>query len=324
MTGPKLVLALAAGLLTLCSAPRCFGQDYPARSVRIIVPFGAGGPADVAARLIGNALQESFGQPFVIENRSGAGGVIGTLEAAKSQADGYTLLMMSNTQTANESLLTPAQRKYDLMRDLAPIAPVNYSDLVIVVHPSVPAKSLSEFIALARSQPGKLNYASSGQGTPYHMAGELFKAMAGIDVVHVPYRNSGEARSGVIGGQVQMMIDAVPAMAPNVMENQVRALATTGKRRSAALPNVPTAGEAGVPGYEATIWLGLMAPAGTPKPVIDKLNAAVTALVKRPEIVKLWTEQGAVPMAMTSDEFEKFLRGDIVKWADVVKKFDKS
>jgi tripartite-type tricarboxylate transporter receptor subunit TctC len=324
MTGPKLVLALAAGLLTLVSAPRCFGQDYPAHSVRIIVPFGAGGPADVAARLIGNALQEGFGQPFVIENRTGAGGVIGTLEAAKSQADGYTLLMMSNTQTANESLLTPAQRKYDLMRDLAPIAPVNYSDLVIVVHPSVPAKSLSEFIALARSQPGKLNYASSGQGTPYHMAGELFKAMAGIDVVHVPYRNSGEARSGVIGGQVQMMIDAVPAMAPNVMENQVRALATTGKQRSAALPNVPTAGEAGVPGYEATIWLGLMAPAGTPKPVIDKLNAAVTALVKRPEIVKLWTEQGAVPMAMTSDEFEKFLRGDIVKWADVVKKFDKS
>ncbi|MCP3464961.1 tripartite tricarboxylate transporter substrate binding protein [Bradyrhizobium sp. CCGUVB23] len=324
MTSPKFALALAAGLLTLFSAPCCFAQDYPAHAVRIIVPFGAGGPADVAARLIGNALQESFGQPFVIENRTGAGGVIGTLEAAKSQADGYTLLMMSNTQTANESLLTPAQRKYDLMRDLAPIAPVNYSDLVIVVHPSVPAKSLQDFIALAKSQPGKLNYASSGQGTPYHMAGELFKAMAGIDVVHVPYRNSGEARSGVIGGQVQMMIDAVPAMAPNVTENQVRALATTGKQRSAVLANVPTAGEAGVPGYEATIWLGLMAPAGTPKPVIDKLNAAVTALVKRPDIVKLWKEQGAVPMAMTPDEFEKFLRGDIVKWADVVKKFDRS
>ncbi|MGY8685889.1 tripartite tricarboxylate transporter substrate binding protein [Bradyrhizobium sp. UFLA05-153] len=324
MTSPRFALALAAGLLTLFSVPRCFGQDYPAHAVRIIVPFGAGGPADVAARLIGNALQESFGQPFVIENRTGAGGVIGTLEAAKSQADGYTLLMMSNTQTANESLLTPAQRKYDLMRDLAPIAPVNYSDLVIVVHPSVPAKSLQDFIALAKSQPGKLNYASSGQGTPYHMAGELFKAMAGIDVVHVPYRNSGEARSGVIGGQVQMMIDAVPAMAPNVTENQVRALATTGKQRSAVLANVPTAGEAGVPGYEATIWLGLMAPAGTPKPVIDKLNAAVTALVKRPDIVKLWKEQGAVPMAMTPDEFEKFLRGDIVKWADVVKKFDRS
>jgi tripartite-type tricarboxylate transporter receptor subunit TctC len=317
MTGPRFVLALAAALI---AAP-ALAQDYPSRPVKIIVPFGAGGPADVTARQIGNMLQESFGQPFVVENRTGAGGVIGTVEAAKSPPDGYTLLMMSNTQTANESLLTPAQRKYELMRDLAPIAPVNYSDLVIVVHPSVPAKTLAEFIALAKSQPGKLNYASSGQGTPYHMAGELFKATAGIDVVHVPYRNSGEARSGVIGNQVQMMIDAVTAMAPNVAENQVRALATTGKTRSAVLPGVPTAGEAGVPGYEATIWLGLMAPAGTPKPVIDKLNAAVNAAIKRPDIVKLWTGQGAGAMSMTVEEFDKFLRGDIVKWADVVKKF---
>ncbi|MGX1057234.1 tripartite-type tricarboxylate transporter receptor subunit TctC [Bradyrhizobium japonicum] len=309
----RFILALAVSLFAALSASPSWTQDYPNHAVRIVVPFGAGGPADVAARLIGNVLQESFGQPFVVENRTGAGGVIGTVEAAKSPADGYTLLMMSNTQTANESLLTPDKRKYELMRDLAPIAPVNYSDLVIVVNPQVPAKTLQEFIALAKSQPGKLNYASSGQGTPYHMAGELFKAMAGIDVVHVPYRNSGEARSGVIGGQVQMMIDAVPAMAPNIGENQVRALATTGKERSAVLPNVPTASEAGVAGYEATIWLGLMAPAGTPKPVIDKLNAAVNAMVKRPDIVKLWTEQGAVPMSMTPEEFEKFLRGDIEK-----------
>lgn len=324
MTARRFALALAGGLLGIFAAAPSFAQDYPARAVRIIVPFGAGGPADVAARLIGNALQGSFGQPFVIENRTGAGGVIGTVEAAKSQADGYTLLMMSNTQTANESLLTLEQRKYELMRDLAPIAPVNSSDLVIVVNPQVAAKTLREFIALAKAQPGKLNYASSGQGTPYHMAGELLKAMAGIDVVHVPYRNSGEARSGVIGGQVQMMIDAVPAMVPNIAGNQVRALATTGKQRSAVLPNVPTALEAGVPGYEATIWLGLMAPAGTPKPIIDKLNTAVNALLKRPEIVKLWTEQGAVPMSMTPGEFDKFLRGDIEKWADVVKRFDKS
>jgi tripartite-type tricarboxylate transporter receptor subunit TctC len=320
--GLRLALALAASLLaapTLRS--QAFAQDYPNRPIRIVVPFGAGGPADVTARLIGNVLQESFGQPLVVENRTGAGGVIGTVEAAKSPPDGYTLLMMSNTQTANESLVP--QRKYELMRDLVPIAPVNYSDLVIVVHPSVPAKTLAEFIALAKSQPGKLNYASSGQGTPYHMAGELFKTMAGIDVVHVPYRNSGEARSGVIGGQVQMMIDAVPAMAPNVAENQVRALATTGKARSSVLPNVPTVTEAGIAGYEATIWLGLMAPAGTPKSVVDKINSAVNAAVKRPDIVKLWTEQGAVPMSMTPEEFDKFLRGDIVKWAEVVKKFDK-
>jgi len=319
MTGLKFALMLTATLLAMPIAAPAHAQDYPARPVRIIVPFGAGGPADVTARQIGTIMQENFGQPFVVENRTGAGGVIGTVEVTKAPPDGYTLLMMSNTQTANESLVP--QRKYELMRDLAPIAPVNYSDLVIVVHPSVPANTLAEFIALAKVQPGKLNYASSGQGTPYHMAGELFKATAGIDVVHVPYRNSGEARSGVIGGQVQMMIDAVPAMAPNVGEKQVRALATTGKTRSTVMPDVPTASEAGVPGYEATIWLGLMAPTGTPKPIIDKLNAAVNAAIKRPDIVKLWTQQGAVPMSMTPEEFDKFLRGDIIKWAEVVKKF---
>src|SRR3954451_17310562 len=301
MTGPRFVLALVATLF----ATQCLAQDYPSRPVKIIVPFGAGGPADVTARQIGSILQENFGQPFVIENRTGAGGVIGTFEVAKSAPDGYTLLMMSNTQTANESLVPVAQRKYELMKDLAPIVPVNYSDLVIVVHPSVPAKTLAEFIALAKSQPAKLNYASSGQGTPYHMAGELFKTMAAIDVVHVPYRNSGEARSGVIGGQVQMMIDAVPAMAPNIGADQVRALATTGKTRSSVLPDVPTAGEAGVGGYEATIWLGLMAPTGTPKPVIDKLNGALNELVRRADIVKLWNDQGAIPMSMTPEQFDK-------------------
>ena len=329
MTGPaiasrfasRFALALVAVVLTIEAflAGPCLAQDYPTRPIRIVVPFGAGGPADVAARVLGNAMQENFKQPFVIENRPGAGAVIGTQEVAKSSPDGYTLLMMSNTQTANESLVP--QRKYELMRDLVPIAPINYSDLVIVVHPSVPAKTLKEFITLAKSQPGKLNYASSGQGTPYHMAGELFKTMAGIDLVHVPYRNSGEARNGVIGGQVQMMIDAVTTMAPNVNQGQVRALATTGEARSNVLPDVPTAKQAGLSGYEATIWLGLMAPTGTPKPVIDKLNAAVNAAIKRPEIVKLWADQGAAPMSMTPDEFDKYLRNDIVKWAEVVKQF---
>ena len=321
MIGRRLaVLAVLLAAMTPIR-PSC-AEDYPSRSVKIIVPFGAGGPADIAARLLGNIMQEKFGQPFVVENRTGAGGVIGTQEVVKSSPDGYTLLMMSNTQTANESLLPP--RKYELMRDLVPIAPVNYSDLVIVVHPSVPAKTLEEFIALAKSEPGKLNYASSGQGTPYHMAGELFKSMAGISIQHVPYRNSGDARTGVIAGQVQMMIDAVTTMAPNITANQVRALATTGSQRSSVLPNVPTATEAGVPGYEATIWLGLMAPAGTPKPIIDKLNAAVNDAVKRPDIVKLWKDQGASPMSMSPEEFDKFLRADIVKWAEVVKKLDKS
>jgi tripartite-type tricarboxylate transporter receptor subunit TctC len=315
---PGLVLAVFLAAQALVPA-QSRAEDYPSHTVRIIVPFGAGGPADLVGRVLGNALQESFKQPFVIENRPGAGAVIGTQEAVKSAPDGYTLLMMSNTQTANESLVP--QRKYDLMRDLVPIASINVADLVIVVHPSVRAETLKEFIALAKSQPGKLNYASSGQGTPYHMAGELFKTMAGVDLVHVPYRNSGEARNGVIGGQVQMMIDSVTTMAPNVTQGQVRALATTGNSRSSVLPNVPTSEEAGLSGYEATIWLGLMAPAGTPKPIVDKLNAAVNAAMQRPEIVKLWADQGAVAMSMTPEAFDKFLRDDIVKWADVVKRF---
>ena len=320
MTRPRFAFTLAVAFLAATPlAPQCRAQGYPSRQVRIIVPFGAGGPADVTARLLGNSLQQSLGQPFVVENHTGAGGVIGTLEVVKSAPDGYTLLMMSNTQTANESLVP--SRKYELMRDLVPIAPINYSDLVIVVNPQVPAKTLQEFIALAKSQPGKLNFASSGQGTPYHMAGELFNSMAGIDIIHVPYRNSGDARSGVIGGQVQMMMDAVTTMAPNVAAGQVRALATTGKVRSRVLPDVPTATEAGVAGYEATIWLGLMAPAGTPKPIIDALNVAVNAVIKRPEVIKLWSDQGALPMSMTPEEFDKYLRGDIAKWSHVVKQF---
>jgi tripartite-type tricarboxylate transporter receptor subunit TctC len=316
----RFALMLAMALLAApCISSPSSAEDYPSRPVRIIVPFGAGGPADVAARVLGNALQDTLKQPFVIENRPGAGSVIGTQEAAKSAPDGYTLLLMSNAQTANESLVP--QRKYNLMRDLVPIAPLNVADLVIVVHPSVPANSLKEFIALAKSQPGKLNYASSGQGTPYHMAGELFKTMAGIDLVHVPYRNSGEARNGVIGGQVQMMIDSVTTMAPNVLQGQVRALATTGTTRSAVLPDVPSAEEAGLSGYEATIWLGLMAPMLTPPAIVNRLKAAVNEAIKRPQIIKLWADQGAAPMAMTPAAFDKFLRSDIAKWAEVVKRF---
>jgi len=316
MKGRTSILAIA---LCLCAGPAP-AQDWPSHTVKIIVPFGAGGPADVAARLIANTLQDKLKQPFVVEDKPGAGAVIGTLDVAKSAPDGYTLLMMSNTQTANESLLP--QRSYELMRDFVPVAPVNTSDLVIVVHPSVPAKTLQEFIALAKSEPGKLNYASSGQGTPYHMAGELFKAMTGTNIVHVAHRSSGDARASVLGGQVEMMIDAVTTMAPNIAAGQVRALATTGKTRSKVLPDVPTADEAGVPGYEATIWLGVMAPAATPAAVVNRLNAEINAVIAMPANVELWARQGASPMVMSSGEFDKFLRADIVKWAGVVKTFN--
>ena len=313
-------LKFAMALCSILVATQSSAHEFPSRLVKIIVPFGAGGPADVTARLVGKILQEDLKQPLIVENRPGAGAVIGTLEAAKAPADGYTLLMMSNAQTANESLLP--QRNYDLMRDFVPVAPINTSDLVMVVYPAVQAKTLSEFIALAKANPGKLNYASSGQGTPYHMAGELFKVMTGTNIVHVPHRGSGEARNNVIGGQIEMMIDAVTTMAPNIAAGQVRALATTGTRRSSVLPDVPTVAEASVPGYEATIWLGIMAPASTPQPIAERLNAAINNAIKRPDVAELWAKQGAVPMSMTPAEFDKFLRGDIAKWANVVKTID--
>jgi tripartite-type tricarboxylate transporter receptor subunit TctC len=309
----KLGLALAAlGLAAPASA-----QDYPARNVKIIVPFGPGGPADVYARVVGQHLSEALKRSFVIENRPGAGAVIGTDEVAKATPDGYTLLMMSNTHTVNETLLPT--KSYQLMRDLIPVAPVNYSDLVMVTNPTVPAKDLKEFIALLKAKPGALNYASSGPGTPYHMAGELFKAMSGTDIVHVPHRASGEARTSVIGGHTQMMIDAISTMAPTVQEGQVKALAVTGKKRSSILPNVPTLDEAGVPGYEAVIWLGIMAPKGTPQPIVDKLNAEINKVLARPDVKEAWAKQGVEPMAMSPAEFDTYLRADIEKWAKVVK-----
>jgi len=309
------ILALA---LALGAASGALAQGaYPTKPVKIVVPYSAGGPADIYARFVGDRLQKAMGQPFVIENRPGAGAIIGTDAVAKSAPDGYTLLMMSNTHTVNESLFT--KKPYSLLRDLAPIAPINYSDLILVVHPSVPAKNLKELIALAKAKPGALNYASSGPGTPYHMAGELFKAMAGVDLVHVPHKGSAEARTDVLAGNVQMMFDAITTMAPLVQSGKVRAIATSGKTRSSIMPDVPTLNEAGVPGYDAVIWLGMMAPMGTPRPVIDTLNANIQKIVNAPDVKETWAKQGAVPMHMSPDEFGKFIEQDIQKWAKVVK-----
>ena len=292
-------------------------QDYPNKPVRIIVPFGAGGPADVYARVLAQHLGDSFKQSFVVENRPGAGAIIGTDAVAKAEPDGYTLLLMSNTHTTNESLIP--NRPYELMRDFVPVSPINYSDLLMVAHPSTGVKNLEDFIALAKKDPGKLNYASSGPGTPYHMAGELFKAMSGTNIVHVPHKSSGDMRSSVIGGHVQMMFDAITVMAQGVQSGQLIALGTTGKQRSSVMPNVPTVAEAGVPGYEATIWLGILAPAKTPKPVIDKLNAEIVKIMNRSDVKEAWAKQGAVPMSMSPAEFDKYIRADIEKWAQVVK-----
>ena len=306
-----------AGLLLGVCTVAVWAQDYPSKPVRIIVPFAAGGPADIYARFIGQKLSESLGQPFVVDDRPGAGSIIGTDTVAKSAPDGYTLLMMSNTQTVNESLVP--NKPYALMRDFVPVAPINYSDLVLVLHPSVPANNLADLIKLAKSKPGALNYASSGTGTPYHMAGELFKAMAGVDILHVPYKGSSQARTDVLGGQVQMMFDAVPTMADHIKTGRVKAVGTSGKTRSSVLPTVPTIAEAGVPGYEATIWLGIMAPKGTPPTVVNRLNTEINKVLTRPELRGEWAKQGAFPLVMKTDEFEHYLNDDIAKWERIVK-----
>ena len=308
-------LSLLIAAIAALSVPAA-AQSWPNKVVKIVVPFGPGGPADVYARILGQELSEVFKQSFIIDNRPGAGAVIGTDIVAKAPPDGYTLLLISNTHTTNETLF--AHKAYSLMRDFVPVAPINSSDLVMVVHPSVAAKTLQEFIALAKANPGKLSYASSGPGTPYHMAGELFKAMSGTDILHVPHRGSAEARNDVMGGHVQMMFDAVTAMKGHIDAGQVRALATTGETRSSVLPDVPTMGEAGLPGYEATIWLGLMAPAGTPPEIVERLNAEIARIVAKPAIKEAWAKQGAVPLTMTPAAFGTFMQHDIDKWAKIV------
>ena len=306
---------LALTLLGACGLAAA--QVYPNRPVKIIVPFAASGPADNYARFMAQRLQESFNQSFVVENRPGAGSIIGTDAAAKSPADGYTLLMMSNTQTVNETLIP--NKPFSLLRDFVGVAPINSSDLMLVVHPSVPAKNLGELIALAKSKPGKLNYASSGNGTPYHMAGELFKYMAGVDITHVPYKGSSGARTDVVGGQVDMMFDAVTTMSEFAKEGRVKSIATTGLKRSSILPEMPTVSEAGVPKYEAVIWLGLMAPKGTPAAIVSRLNEEVRKIVARPEVKETWAKQGAVPLSMNVTEFAQYLEADVAKWANIVK-----
>jgi tripartite-type tricarboxylate transporter receptor subunit TctC len=293
---------------------------YPTKPVKIIVPFATGGPADNFGRFIAQKLTESLGQSFIVDNKPGAGSVIGTDVAAKASPDGYTLLLMSNAQTVNESLIP--NKPYNLLRDFVPIAPINYSDLVLVAHPSLPANNIKDLVALAKSKPGKLNYASSGPGTPYHMAGELFKAMSGTFVVHVPYRGSSGARTDVIGGQVDMMFDAVTTMTEQIKAGKVKAIATTGRARSSVMPDVPTVTESGVEGlkgYESTIWLGLMAPKGTPAGIVNQLNAAVSKITSSPETRAAWGKQGATPLVMTADAFAKYATEDVAKWAKIVK-----
>lgn len=300
----------------LITAPAVRAQSWPSRPLRIVVPFGLGGSADLAARFLAEPLSQSFGQPVVVENRPGAGGTIGADAVAKATPDGHTLLMMSNTHTANETLIP--QRPYQLMRDLGAVAFVNVAHHVLAVHPSLPAQTLVELIAYARANPGRIDYASSGPGTPYHIAGEVFRSMANIDITHVPFRGSNEARTALLGGQVPMMFDAIPTMAEQARGGRVRALATTGPQRSPLLPDVPAVTEV-LAGYEASIWLGLMAPAATPDPIRERLNAEINREMALPATREAQLRMGAQIQAMTIAQFDAFLRADIARQAEWIR-----
>jgi tripartite-type tricarboxylate transporter receptor subunit TctC len=311
-------LLAVATLVTIALAPAKAAEkaeDYPSRPVRIIVPFGAGGPTDVFTRAIAEELRKSLHQTFVQENKPGAGTTIGTDYVAKAAPDGYTLLMVSGTQTVNETLFN--RKPYHLMHDLVAVAPLIESDLVLVIHPSVPAKTMTELIALARAKPGTLNFGSSGPGSNYHMAAELLKHLTGINIVHVPYKGSTGMRTDILSGQIQILFDSVPTMAALVKAGKVRALGTSGRTRSPILPNVPAIAET-VPGFAATLWVGFMAPAATPQPIIDKLNSEISKILSRDDIHASWKKQGAVPLIMTQARFTEFMNGQVATWAKVI------
>ncbi len=312
------VVVLLAVLLTLASAAALStarADNYPSRPVKIIVPFGAGGPTDVFVRELAVELEKSLREPFVIENRPGAGTTLGTDMVAKSAPDGYTLLMASSTQTVNETLYK--NKPYQLLRDLVPIAPLEENGLVLVINPSVPANNLPDLLALARAKPGALNFGSSGPGSNYHMAAELLKNLTGINIVHVPYKGSTGMRTDILSGQIQMLFDSIPTMAPMVKSGLVRALGTSGLTRSPILPDVPTIAET-VPGFEFSQWVGFMAPKGTPQPIIDLLHNTIAAILSRPDIEAAWEKQGATPMVMTQPEFAAFMAAQVAKWAKVI------
>jgi tripartite-type tricarboxylate transporter receptor subunit TctC len=321
MTPPATLTRRRAALLALATAA-CLpatasrADDYPSRPVRIIAPFGAGGPTDVYVRALALQLDKSLHESFVIENRPGAGTTIGTELVAKSAPDGYTLLMASSTQTVNETLYR--KKAYALMRDLIPVAPMEENDLVLVVNPAVPAHNVAELIALAKAKPGTLNFGSSGPGSNYHMAAELLKNLTGINIVHVPYKGSTGMRIDILSGQIQMLFDSVPTMAPYIKVGKVRALGTSGRARSPILPNVPTIAET-VPGFEFSQWVGFMAPKATPAPIVAKLHDAIAAVLSRPDIKKSWEAQGAEPMVMTQPQFAAFMQAQVDKWAKVIK-----
>jgi tripartite-type tricarboxylate transporter receptor subunit TctC len=307
--------ALVLGLAAVAAPPAARADNYPSRLVTMVAPSGAGGPIDVYTRAIAEELRKALHQTFTVTDEPGAGNTIGTNMVAKALPDGYTLLMVSDTQTVSETLY--AHRPYQLMRDLTVVAPLMQADLVLVVNPSVQANNLQEFLARARERPGRLNYSSVGYGSSSHMAGELLKQITGIDIVHFPDKDSSDMRSSILSGQTQMLFEAIPTLAPIIESGALRAIATGGEQRSPILPDVPTFAEAGVD-FQTSLWVGFMAPKATPQPVIDLLNRTIVGILKRQDINDAWRKQGATPMLDTRDQFTAFMQREIDKWAGVI------
>ncbi len=312
-TLPRVALLLIASF----TAGASLGQDYPSKPVRIVVPFAPGGSTDVLARLVGQKLGERWGQPVLVENRAGAGGNIGADQIAKSAPDGYSLLLGGVPHAISASLYP--KLPYDLARDLTPIAEIASFPSAIVLHPSLPAHSVTELIALARARPGQLSFGSAGVGSPNHLALELFKTMAGVSMTHVPYKGSGQLIGDLLAGQVQLASMGTPVALPHVQSGKLRAIAVTGAARSSLLPEVPTVSEAGLPGFEVTSWYGVFGPAGLPAGVVAKLNSEIGRAVTGPEVRERLAALGAEPSVKSPDQFSRYVREEIAKWAKVVK-----
>ena len=294
-----------------------FAQGWPSRPVHVVVPYPAGGPNDIIVRMVGKRLGETLGQPIVVENRPGAGGNIGTDSVAKSAPDGYTLVSVGPGALIINPLL--GKVPYDTMRDFAPVTIMAIAPNALVAHPSFPAKSVKELIAVAKQKPGAINYASGGSGSTPHLAAALFAVMAGVQLTHVPYKGTGPATADLVGGQVQIAFLGIPTVLPHIRSGKLRALAVTGTKRSPELPGVPTVAEAGVPGYELSPWYGLLAPAGTPSAVVTRLAAEATKIVHEPAMREQLVAQGAEPAGGTPEEFARTLRSDAALWKKVVK-----
>jgi len=306
----------AAIVLLLVVQPFARGQEYPTKPVRVISGFQPGGGSDIVARLLSEKLAETWGRPFIVDNRSGAGGTIAMTLAAKAAADGYTLLVISGSQITNAAFVTKVP--FDLLKAYAPIAQATSGPYLLVVNPSVPAPSVKEFIALAKAKPGQINFASSGTGSFAHLGMELFKSLTGTDMVHVPYKGSGPALIELIGGQVQASLVSAPSGMPHVRSGKLRALATTTLQRSPLNPDLPTVAESGVPGFSVDSWYGIVAPAGTPAGVVKKLNAQIVRILKTPEIVAYLAREGAAPKGGTPDELAGAIRDELEKWRKVI------